>query len=101
MDHSATDVTLKPTAAASPTSYFASTPGAPPGVPGGGMTGMELGSGTGAVFIMPGSTPGFGLITPPLESNFSLRLSLRPDANGAACSFSGITLSLPGAPGED
>jgi hypothetical protein len=34
------------------------------------MTGVELGSGTGARFTICGSTSGGGLITPPLASNF-------------------------------
>jgi hypothetical protein len=53
--------------------YFGSGPGGPPGIPGGGMTGVELGCGTGAGFTISGSTPGGGLITPPLLSNLSLR----------------------------
>ena len=53
--------------------HFGSGPGGPPGTPGGGMIGVELGSGTGAGFTISGSTPGGGLITPPLASNLSLR----------------------------
>ena len=37
------------------------------------MTGVELGSGTGAGFTICGSTPGGGLIMPPLASNLLLR----------------------------
>jgi hypothetical protein len=40
------------------------------------MTGVELGCGTGAGFTISGSTPGAGLITPPLASNLSLRFFL-------------------------
>ncbi len=40
------------------------------------MTGVELGSGIGAGFTISGSTPGGGLITPPLASNLSLRFFL-------------------------
>jgi hypothetical protein len=54
--------------------YFGSGPGGPPGIPGGGITGVELGRGTGAGFTISGSTPGGGLITPPLASSLSLRL---------------------------
>ena len=36
------------------------------------MTGVELGSGTGAGFTICGSTPGGGLIMPPLASNFGM-----------------------------
>ncbi len=66
------------------------------------MTGVELGSGTGAGFTISGSTPGGGLITPPLASNLSLRFfswtstPLPPcappwrDSPGRDKSFSGI-----------
>jgi hypothetical protein len=91
--------------------YFGSGPGGPPGVPGGGMTGVELGCGTGAGFTISGSTPGAGLITPPLASNLSLRLflwvspTLSPcvprgrDASGNDKSFSGIVWLPAGSPG--
>jgi len=46
-------------------SYLGSTRGSPPGVPGGGITGMVPGFGFGAGAWMPGSTPAGGRITPP------------------------------------
>jgi hypothetical protein len=61
--------------------YLGSGPGGPRGVPAGGMTGVELGSGTGAGCTIYGSTPSVGLMTPPLLSN--------PSA-GRDKSFSGI-----------
>lgn len=74
------------------------------------MTGVELGCGTGAGFTISGSTPGPGLITPPLASNLSLRfflcLSTTPpcvppgrDASGRDKSFSGIVWLPAGSPG--
>jgi hypothetical protein len=75
------------------------------------MTGVELGSGTGAGFTISGSTPGAGLITPPLASNLSLRFfshlstTLPPcvapgrDASGRDKSFSGIVWLPAGSPG--
>src|SRR5256885_2433314 len=57
-----------------PPHYLGSGPGGPPGVPAGGITGMELGCGTGAGCTIFGSTPSAGLMTPPLLSNLSLRL---------------------------
>src|ERR1700747_2898725 len=44
--------------------HFGCGPGGAPGVPGGGMTGVELGSGTGAGFEIPGSTSAGGVMTP-------------------------------------
>src|SRR6202047_2347630 len=93
-----------------PYCYFGSGPGGPPGTPGGGITGVELGSGTGAGFTISGSTPGGVLITPPLASNLSLRffsrLSTTPpcappwrDASGRDKSFSGIVWLPAGSPG--
>jgi hypothetical protein len=73
------------------------------------MTGVEFGCGTGAGFTISGSTPGGGLITPPLASNLSLRLFLGPlpplppcappgcDASGRT--FSGIVWLPAGFPG--
>jgi hypothetical protein len=62
-----------------PYRYFGLGPGGPPGIPGGGMTGVELGCGTGAGFTISGSTPGAGLMTPPLASNLSLRVFMLID----------------------
>jgi hypothetical protein len=82
-----------------PRNYLGSGPGGPPGVPAGGITGMELGSGTGAGCTICGSTPSAGLMTPPLLSNFSLRLWFPsevafpfcvPPSAGRDKSFSGI-----------
>jgi hypothetical protein len=56
-----------------PRNYLGSGPGGPPGVPAGGITGVELGSGTGAGCTICGSTFSAGLMTPPLLSNLSLR----------------------------
>src|SRR5689334_11183333 len=44
--------------------YLGCTPGSPPGVPGGGMTGVVFGVGSGAGAWMPGSTPDGGCTTP-------------------------------------
>ena len=74
------------------------------------MTGVELGSGTGAGFTISGSTPGGGLITPPLASNLSLGFfswlsaTLPPCAPWRAAfgrdkSFSGIVWLPAGSPG--
>lgn len=80
------------------------------------MTGVELGSGTGAGFTISGSIPGGGLITPPLASDLSLGfLSLlsatlppcapsRRAAFGRDKSFPGIVwlpVGSPGAVGAD
>jgi len=46
-------------------SYLGSTRRSPPGVPGGGITGVVPGFGLGAGARMPGSTPAGGRITPP------------------------------------
>jgi hypothetical protein len=82
-----------------PTDYLGSGPGGPPGIPAGGITGVELGSGTGAGCTICGSTPSAGLMTPPLLSNFSLRLWFPsevafpfcvPPSAGRDKSFSGI-----------
>jgi hypothetical protein len=82
-----------------PRNYLGSGPGGPPGVPAGGITGMELGPGTGAGCTICGSTPSAGLMTPPLLSNLSLRLCFRsgtafpfcvPPSAGRDKSFSGI-----------
>ena len=53
------------------------------------MTGAELDSGTGAAFTISGSTPGGGLIIPPLASNLTLRF------------FSWSTLPPCAPPGRD
>ena len=70
------------------------------------MTGVELGCGTGAGFTISGSTPGAGLITPPLASNLSLRFFLVSpgmpcgrDVSGRDKSFSGIVWLPAGSPG--
>src|SRR4029077_15277618 len=79
--------------------YLGSGPGGPREVPAGGMTGVELGFGTGAGCTICGSTPSVGLMTPPLLSNLSLRLwfpsevafpFLVPPSAGRDKSFSGI-----------
>jgi len=76
--------------------YFACTPGSPPGVPGGGITGMLFGVVRGAVARMPGSTPLGGLITPepvpPDEGPTAIRLG------GAICS-GGVGGKGGGGPG--
>jgi hypothetical protein len=89
-----------------PDRYFGFGPGGPPGIPGGGMTGVELGSGTGAGFTISGSTPGAGLITPPVASNLSLRFFLVSpcvpcgrNSSGRDKSFSGIVWLPAGSPG--
>src|SRR5580704_16064143 len=93
-----------------PYRFFGSGPGGPPGTPEGGITGVELGSGTGAGFTISGSIPGAGLITPPLASSLSLRFlsastTLPPcvppgrDASGRDKSFSGIVWLPAGSPG--
>lgn len=70
------------------------------------MTGVELGCGTGAGFTISGSTPGAGLITPPLASNLSLRFFLVSPcvpwgraSSGRDKSFSGIVWLPAGSPG--
>ena len=63
--------------------YFGRTVGSPPGLPGGGMTGVLLpASGVGA--RMSGSTFG-GQITPSVRASLSLRLS--PVVAGGAVGF--------------
>src|SRR5581483_7518592 len=56
--------------------YFGRTAGSPPGLPGGGITGVFPVSGAG--FLMAGSTSG-GHRTPPLRDSLSLRLRLSED----------------------
>src|ERR1700747_1073359 len=48
--------------------HFGCGPGGPPGVPGGGMTGVELGSGTGEGFDIPVSKDAGGVVTPSFLS---------------------------------
>ena len=56
--------------------YFGCTPGSPPGVPGGGMTGVVPGFGSGGLAWGIGAvTSAGGRITPPVRSNRSLKLS--------------------------
>ncbi len=68
-----------------PPDYLGSGPGGPPGVPAGGITGVELGFGTGAGCTIFGSTPSTGLMTPPLLSNLSLRLWFPSDVAFSFC----------------
>ena len=67
--------------------YFGLTLGSPPGVPGGGITGI-LAESSGGLFCIPGSTFSGGLITPPDWFSRSLRL---PD--GAASVDGGLAPS--------
>jgi len=57
--------------------YFGLTFGSPPGVPGGGMTGI-LPESSGGFLCKPGSTFSGGLITPPEWFSRSLRLPEGP-----------------------
>ena len=75
--------------------YFGSGPGAPPGVPGGLITGVEFGSGAGAGRTIPGSTFCLGSITPLLLSVLFSMLGLNFSAGliwsaGSAVSFSAM-----------
>jgi hypothetical protein len=54
--------------------YFGTSPGSPPGVPGGGMTGVTPPPTGGTE--MPGSMPAGGQITPLERDNSSLKLAL-------------------------
>src|SRR3979409_2102350 len=67
------------------TDYLGFGPGGPPGVPVGGITGVELGSGTGAGCTICGSTPSAGLMTPPLLSNLLLRLWFSSEVRRRVC----------------
>ena len=49
--------------------YFGRKPGSPPGVPGGGSTGI-VPCAWGGETVKPGSTPGGGWITPSVRSSF-------------------------------
>ena len=70
--------------------YFGRKPGSPPGVPGGGSTGI-VPCAWGGEIVKPGSTPGGGWITPSVRSSFfpngSCELPLRPGAvsSGTIC----------------
>jgi hypothetical protein len=61
--------------------YFGITLGSPPGVPGGGTTGITPPPTAGAE--MPGSTPAGGQITPFERDSWSLRLALPVVSPGA------------------
>ena len=69
--------------ARTPRRYFGLIDGLPPGVPGGGMTGMLSPEGGGVRFIC-GSTPGGGVTTPPDRPKSEL---LVPLAGGAIGGF--------------
>jgi len=58
-----------------PAYYFGCIVGFPPGVPGGGMTGVVPGVGSGTGAAMPGSVPAGGRITPLFRSSCSLSVS--------------------------
>lgn len=58
--------------------YFGSTVGLPPGLPGGRITGVVPGFGTGAGADMSGAMPSGGRITPSLRLSFSLKVSPDP-----------------------
>ena len=61
--------------------YFGLIDGSPPGVPGGGMTGMLSPAGGGLRFIC-GSTPGGGVTTPPDRPKSELLVPLAGGAVG-------------------
>jgi hypothetical protein len=67
--------------------------GSPPGLPGGGMTGVFPASGVGN--FIPGSTLGGGQMTP---SDCASR-SLRSDGGGVGCGSPAPTVGVPGDPG--
>ena len=63
-------------------SYLGSTRGLPPGVPGGGITGVVPGFRFGAGARMPGSTPAGGRISPPNGAPEPGRLPRSPSDDG-------------------
>src|SRR5437588_10565774 len=67
--------------------YFGTTLGLPPGVPGGGITGVEVGPGSGGVTCILGSMLPPGLITP--RDWLSLSLGLSPGADDLPCAAAG------------
>ena len=73
--------------------YLGWTRGSPPGVPGGGITGVVPGSGFGAGAWMPGSTPAGGRITPTPPDG-------APDGpgRGAGAGCAGTAAQPPRAP---
>ena len=82
-------------------SYLGWTRGSPPGVPGGGITGVVPGCGFGAGARMPGSTPAGGRTTPPPGGAPELgRLSGPPSGDGmSAPRRSAGTCPAGGGPG--
>ena len=84
---------IPPRDAAAP-AYFGSAPAGPPGVPGGLMTGVEFGFGTGAGLLIPGSTLVDGVITPFEAFSLSLNCPSAPEAEFGVIGapfFSGMT----------
>jgi hypothetical protein len=66
--------------------HFGRKVGSPPGLPGGGMTGILPASGVGA--LMAGSTSG-GQMTPSVCSSLSLKVGL-PGADGCGAVLSAL-----------
>lgn len=75
------------------TAYLGCTVGSPPGVPGGGITGVVFGVGSGAGAWIPGSTPAGGRTTPRVTPDPSWTMSLPvgppPRGGGAGSTRSG------------
>jgi len=79
-----------------PICYFGFTDGSPPGVPGGGITGILSPDGGGVCFIW-GSTFVGGLMTPPEWLSSELLLPLAGSAGALGCSM-GLSAATAGAP---
>jgi hypothetical protein len=69
--------------------YFGVSPRLPPGAPGGRMIGVLLEPTAGGAWVMPGSTPWGGWMTPPERSSLSLNgsdeLPLVARSSGTVC----------------